>query len=357
MSKRLTAEMIIKRAKGNYDLSSIRKLNFWGQSLSDISILSECLSLESATFSSNFITSLRCFKGMNNLRELSLARNNISDFNELFYLSTCRNLIKLWLKDNPISNAWDYRIQVIRYIPNLKYLDDEQITEDEREMANTGSFFAPPPELNAGGVRAQNYGKKKQNIRPPSHDPFNNRDKGRYRNNFEQYGGVYNRLRRDFESDEIANKNYVGVLPGMVDENIKYLNNYNNRFQNKKAETPGKVYDRYGNNGRRGISPYYNNNNYNFGDEDFKVRNNNNNINVERHISYNEYGRNIPGSAQSHYRKYGNNNQINQMEVSTTSTQQGQQKVVDCVSVLLKGLTNDELKYIVAHIDKKISKI
>ena len=45
------------------------------------------------------------------------------------------------------------------------------------------------------------------------------------------------------------------------------------------------------------------------------------------------------------------------MEVSTTSTQQGQQKVVDCVSVLLKGLTNDELRYIVDHIDKKISTI
>ena len=344
MSKQLTAQMIIKRAKGNYDLSTIRKLNFWGQSLSDISILSECISLESATFSSNFITSLRCFKGMNNLRELSLARNNISDFNELSYLSTCINLTKLWLKDNPISKVWDYRIQVIRFIPNLQFLDDEQITQDEREMANTGSFFA------------QNYEKKKQNVRPPSHDPFNNRDRQRYRNNFEQYGGVYNRLRRDFESDEINNKNYVGILPGMVDENKKYLNNYDNRFQNKKPEIPNKVYDRYGGNGRRGISPSYNNN-YHFGDEDFKVRNNNNNINVERHISYNEYGRNIPGSAQSHYRRYGNNNQVNQMEVSTTSTQQGQQKVVDCVSVLLKGLTNDELRYIVDHIDKKISTI
>ena len=39
------------------------------------------------------------------------------------------------------------------------------------------------------------------------------------------------------------------------------------------------------------------------------------------------------------------------------STQQGQQSVVDCVSVLLKGLTKDELLFIVDHIDKKISKI
>ena len=338
MSKQLTAQMIIKRAKGNHDLSTIKKLNFWGHSLSDISVLSECISLESATFSQNFISSLRCFQGMNNLRELSLARNSISDFHEIEYLGTCNNLIKLWLKDNPISKVWDYRIQVIRLVPSLKYLDDEEITQDETDMANTGSFFG------------QNYEKKKGNIRPPRDDRFQSRE-GRYKNNFQQYGGVYNRIRRDFESEEIDNKNYIGILPGMVDENKKYLNNMNKYdiFMNKKPDTPGKMYDRY-RNGRRGVTPF--NNNYHFENEVFKDRNNN--INVQRNISYNEYGRNIPGSAQSHYRKYGNNNQ---MEVSTNSTQQNQQGIVDCVSVLLKGLTKDELIYIADHIDKKISKI
>jgi len=338
MSKPLTAEMIIKRARGNFDLPSIRKLNFWGLSLDDISVISECVSLESATFSKNYISSLKCFRGMNYLRELSLANNSISDFRELDNLSTCPNLRKLWLRDNPIAKYWDYRIQVIRKIPNLKYLDDEEITQDERDMANTGSFFA------------QNYEKKKENIRPPSHDPFGGRE-GRGKNNFQQYGGVYNRLRRDFDSEEISNNNYLGILPGMIDENKKYLRY--DRYQNKKPETPGKVYNRYGS-GRRGVTPN-NNNQYNFhyDNEDFKGRNNSN-INDERNIVYNQYGRNIPGSAQSHYRNYGNNNQ---MEVSTTSTQQNQQRVVDCLSVLLKGLTDNELLYIVDHIDKKISKI
>lgn len=337
MSKKLTAEMIIKRSK-NYDLYSIRKLNFWGQSLGDISVISECISLESASFSKNFISSLKCFNGMNNLKELSLAQNSINDFREISYLSNCPNLIKLWLKDNPISRIWDYRIQIIRLIPSLKYLDDEEITIDEREIANTGSFFQ------------QNFDKKRiPNVRPPSHDPFHARGDGRYRNNFDQYGGVYNRLRRE-ESEQIANKNYLGILPGMIDEDKRYLNNANkyNRYQNKKPDIPGKVYNRY-ENGKRGISPF---NNYHYEDEEYKGGNND--LNVNRNISYNDYGRNIPGSAQSHYRKFVNNNQ---MEVSTTSTQQGQQRVVDCVSVLLKGLTNDELLYIVDHIDKKISKI
>lgn len=326
MSQILTPQMIIKRSRGNYDLSSIIKLNFWGQSLSDISVLSECKSLVSATFSKNFITSLRCFKGMNYLKELSLASNSINDFRELEYLGTCTSLQKLWLRDNPISTVWDYRVQVIRYIPQLKYLDDQEVTNEEREIANTGSFFV------------QNYEKKRENVRPPSHDPFHSRE-NRYRNNFEQYGGVYNRGRRDIDPEE-TDDNYLGILPGMNNEN-KFK-----RFQKKKSDTPGNKYDRYS--GRKKQVPF---NNYPYEDDDFKGKNN---INVQRNISYNEYGRNIPGSAQSHNRKYGNSNP---MEVSTTNTQQGQQRVVDCVSVLIKGLNKDELKYIVDHIDKKISKI
>ena len=194
MSKRLTAEMIIKRARGNFDLPSIRKLNFWGQSLSDISILSECRSLESATFSKNFIKSLKCFKGMNNLRELSLANNEIKDFREISYLGTCPNLIKLWLRDNPISKIWNYRVQIIRFIPHLKYLDDEEITQDERAIANSGSFSG------------NNY-EKKENIRPPSHDPFQLKE-GRYKNNYGKNEGEYYRLRRDIESEEINDHKY-----------------------------------------------------------------------------------------------------------------------------------------------------
>lgn len=337
MPKILTEEMIIKRAKGNSDLSSIKYLNFWGQSLSDISILSECISLISVTFTQNFISSLKCFRGMDKLKELSLASNAIKDFRELSNLSSCRNLVKLWLKDNPISKKWDYRIQVIKYIPQLKYLDEEEITNEEREIANSGGFYM------------ENNEKPKENIRPPSHDPLHARD-GRYRNNFEQYGGVYNRLRRDIESEEILDNNYLGISPGMMEENKKYLNKGNqyNRFQNRKAETPGKKYNRFGN-PRKGGIPY--NNNYHYENEDIKNRNN---INIQRNKNYNEYRRNIPGSAQSHYRRYENSNQ---MEVSTNNTQQGQQGIVDCVSVLLKGLSKDELKYIADHIDKKVSQI
>lgn len=301
MSLKLTEEMIIRKAKGNFSLGNIKNLKFFNSFLNDISIISKCTSVESATFSGNNISSLRCFQNLQNLKELSLASNNINDIKELSYLGTCSGLTKLWLKNNPICNLYDYRIQVIKYIPSLKYLDDQEVTYDEKFIA-----------------------KKKIN-RPPSHDPMQSREHI-YNNNM-QYP-MYNR--REVESEEI-NYNF----PGDMILNRNYLRNINNfeinrydRFHKKKAETPSKIYDRYGN-AQRGISPF-NNNNYN------------NNI----------YGRNIPGSAQSKIRKAYNNNQL---EVSNNNIHQ--QKVVNFIQDELRGLNKDELLYLIDFIDKKIDKM
>ena len=302
MSLKLTEEMIIRKAKGNFSLPYIKNLKFFNSFLKDISIVSQCTSIESATFSKNNISSLSCFKNLQNLRELSLADNNISNINELIYLGSCPNLIKLWLRNNPISSLWDYRIQVIRYIPSLKYLDDQEITQEEKIMANTKKY------------------------RPPSHDPMIIREH-KYKNN--QFNNFYNK--REVESEEI-NYNYNNILMN----NKKHMNNNEinryDRFQGKKAETPSKMYDRYGNS-KRGISPFYNNGN------NFYKENNN------------EFGRNIPGSAQSHVRRYYDNNQL---DVSNNDFQQ--QKVVNFISDEIKGLNGDELLYLLDFIDKKIQK-
>ena len=319
MSLKLTEEMIIRKAKGNFSLPYIKNLKFFNSFLKDISIVSKCLSLESATFSKNNISSLNCFKNLQNLRELSLAENSISNINELIYLGSCPNLTKLWLKDNPISKLWDYRIQVIKYIPSLKYLDNEEITYDERSMANTGSFFDV----------YQNNNKKR--YRPPSHDPILIKE--------HRYNNIYNNNKRDIESEEI-NYNFPGMLINKKYINENQINRYD-RSHSKKVETPNKIYDRYGNS-KRGISPFNNNNN-------FYIDNN-----KENNYYNNEYGRNIPGSAQSHNRRqiiYENN----QLEISNNNIQQ--QKVVNFITEELRGLNNDELLYLLDFIDKKIDKM
>ena len=58
MSLRLTEEMIIRKAKGNFSIGYIKNLKFFNSFLNDISIVSQCKSIESATFSKNNISSL-----------------------------------------------------------------------------------------------------------------------------------------------------------------------------------------------------------------------------------------------------------------------------------------------------------
>ena len=64
-------------------------------------------------------------------------------------------------------------------------------------------------------------------------------------------------------------------------------------------------------------------------------------------------GRNIPGSAQSHNRRFMH--ESNQLEVSNNNVQQ--QKVVNFITEELKGLNNNELMYLIDCIDKKIEKM
>ena len=420
MPKELTVEMIVKRARGNTDLSSIKQLNFWGQSLGDISVLSHCTSLQSATFSQNYISSLKCFEGMIYLRELSLARNSINNLKEIRYLSTCPSLQKLWLKDNPICKLWDYRIQVINILPNLKFLDDEPITVEERQIANSGFFNSNyEPASSKYETKRQNeffnsnyesapskyetkrqneffnsnyepapskYEPKRQNVKAPSYDPF--ADSGvKYVNNFQQYGRAYDRPQRDYMSEEMRRSNYPPAMPQMAEENIKYVNNESNFgvYQNKRSDTSGNRYGRYDSEKKKAAPPK---NNFHYEQRNINQPNNNN-INVGRNRSYNHYRRNIPGSAKSNQRKYviasssgkkpnikpklnaslnakrnmninmnaNMNANNNQKEVSSNSNQQTQQGVVDCIGVLMKGLTRDELLYIANHIENKISKI
>ena len=128
----LTREMIVKRTQ-NYNLNSITQLNMWGQYLQNISIIREMTSLESVTFSKNQIKTLKDFQNLINLKQLSLQDNLISDFRELKYLSSCTRLRELWLGQNPISSKPEYRYIVIRYLPFLCKLDNNEIMEEDRE--------------------------------------------------------------------------------------------------------------------------------------------------------------------------------------------------------------------------------
>ena len=131
MSKKLSRELIAQKVKSDR-IESIRNLNLWGSNIEDISIIQEMQSLQIVSLSVNKIRTLKPFANLANLRELYLRRNLITNLNEIKFLTDCKNLNVLWLRENPICDNPNYRAIVICILPQLQKLDDIAITEEER---------------------------------------------------------------------------------------------------------------------------------------------------------------------------------------------------------------------------------
>ncbi|CAG7828147.1 unnamed protein product [Allacma fusca] len=133
---KLTQDMVAARAKTS-DMEGLAKLNFWGSDLTDISIVRQFKRAEILSFSLNMIVTLSHFKFCTNLRELYIRRNRIQDLRELCYLQELPKLRILLLSENPCcETAGDlYRPTVVRALPNLEILDNDEITPTEREDA------------------------------------------------------------------------------------------------------------------------------------------------------------------------------------------------------------------------------
>ena len=135
MSKALTLELIHMKTKTNR-IDQIKNLNLWGNDLNNIEIVNQMSQLEVLSLSVNFINTLKDMKNCYNLRELYLRKNLISSMNEIKYLTNLPNLKKLWLGENPVSEQPNYRLCVIKCLPQLELLDNIKITQQERENAS-----------------------------------------------------------------------------------------------------------------------------------------------------------------------------------------------------------------------------
>lgn len=74
-----------------------------------------------------------------NLETLNLMNNKIQSFTQIQHLSQCSKLTHLVLKDNPIYKLQGYRVQVIHFLPQLKFLDHMKVTTEERDRSK-GTF-------------------------------------------------------------------------------------------------------------------------------------------------------------------------------------------------------------------------
>lgn len=150
---KLTRKLVLAKAKAS-DLESVRKLNCWGCSLTDISIFSQMPNIEVLTLSVNSISSLAPLSGCLSLSELYLRRNMIPSLSELSHLRGLSRLRVLWLAENPCceTDSSQYRLTVLRCLPQLQKLDNQVVTEDELALAlMEGEEVTTPP----GGIQNQ----------------------------------------------------------------------------------------------------------------------------------------------------------------------------------------------------------
>ena len=294
MSKKLSRELIAQKVKSDR-IESIRNLNLWGSNIEDISIIEEMPSLEVVSLSVNKIRTLRPFANLQNLRELYLRRNLITNLNEIKYLTDCQNLSVLWLSENPICDNPNYRAVVICVLPQLQKLDDIAITDSEREKAEkkiSGNF--------------------------EEEDEDDNEQEGN--NNKENGDNYYERNQNRNNND---NRNKYNEREDEQDDYIK----------------PKKSYDRNRQNEDRGR---YNDNraNYNYDDRPIKGSNDyygkSNNNNYKKN---NNYGDNY---------KYRDNYEDNDYK----EKKKGNSNILNCVISLLKELSPNELKMVKKEIDR-----
>ncbi|XP_036337444.1 myb-like protein AA [Rhagoletis pomonella] len=111
-----------------------------GSDLSDVSIIKRMRGVEVLALSVNKITTLQPFEDCHKLQELYLRKNNIQDINEIAYLQSLPALKYLWLEENPCCDRVgpNYRQTVLRALPNLKKLDNVEVTQEELDEALRG---------------------------------------------------------------------------------------------------------------------------------------------------------------------------------------------------------------------------
>ena len=310
MSKKLTRELIAQKAKSDR-LESIRKLNLWGSNLEDISIIAEMPLLEIVSLSVNKIRTLKPFANLQNLKELYLRKNMISNLNEIKHLTECENLTKLWLKENPICDNPNYRDVIICVLPQVQNLDDIEITDAEREKAEKklSGTYEEEEEKEQNKIEQireeEKYSPKKNNFssaKKKEQGLYQIQKEEKYQDNYENYV--------DYENKNIKNK----------------MKNRNNKYEEEDDEyiQPKKLYNQK--NDRK--NNYYDN--------------------------YDE--RPIKGTKNNDYRKavtYDDNKYDNYyQENKSKEKKKGNSNVLNVVINLLKELSTNELQIVKREIDR-----
>jgi len=329
MSKKLTRELISLKVKSDR-LESIRKLNLWGSNLEDISIIAEMPSLEIVSLSVNKIRTLKPFSNLQNLKELYLRKNLISNLNEIKHLTECDNLTKLWLKENPICDNPNYREVIICVLPQVQNLDDVEITDEERERAEkklSGNY--DEEEDNEQENKIEQNEREEEKYSPKKNFSNEKNRGGEYAQSNARGIGEDEKFHENYENKNKINKQMKKNINKYDDEeNDDYIQN-NKKIQEQKGNYRHNYYDNYDERPIGGAGKMARNNNYK------KAMTNDD-------IQYENKFRN----------KYENKYEDEYKENKPKEKKKGNSNVLNVVINLLKELSTNELQIVKREIDR-----
>ena len=329
MSKKLTRELISLKVKSDR-LESIRKLNLWGSNLEDISIIAEMPSLEIVSLSVNKIRTLKPFSNLQNLKELYLRKNLISNLNEIKHLTECDNLTKLWLKENPICDNPNYREVIICVLPQVQNLDDVEITDEERERAEkklSGNY--DEEEDNEQENKIEQNEREEEKYSPKKNFSNEKNRGGEYAQSNARGIGEDEKFHENYENKNKINKQMKKNINKYDDEeNDDYIQN-NKKIQEQKGNYRHNYYDNYDERPIGGAGKMARNNNYK------KAMTNDD-------IQYENKFRN----------KFENKYEDEYKENKPKEKKKGNSNVLNVVINLLKELSTNELQIVKREIDR-----
>lgn len=169
------------------DVCCRRRLNCWGSELTDVSIVRQMPNVQVLSLSVNNITSLADFGTCKNLVELYLRENKIKDLNQLTHLQDLQHLKKLWLAGNPCAELPNYRMTVLKALPNLEMLDNIHVTPEEVVQAEDSGN-----DLNSPGTCHPPSSPDRRNLSPATHQQRPS----------QQAAPVHSEVREDIDEEE-----------------------------------------------------------------------------------------------------------------------------------------------------------
>eukprot|EP00744_Colponema_vietnamica_P008348 GILI01011916.1.p1 GENE.GILI01011916.1~~GILI01011916.1.p1 ORF type:complete len:307 (+),score=84.03 GILI01011916.1:69-989(+) len=124
-------------AEGLKDMPNLRKLILPENELESAKGLSNLTSLRSIDLRSNKLTSLDGLDACPLVDHVNIRENQIASLDEIKKLKSLPKLDKLKVSGNPIVDelGGEYRKEILMILPNLKNIDKDEVTADERTEA------------------------------------------------------------------------------------------------------------------------------------------------------------------------------------------------------------------------------